>query len=115
MKSTRFSRPKGHFGTALTFSVPFGLLAFTAGALGHHAALGLDLLLYSILLRMLLALLVAGSVVQDRALVRTMLLYPLRDLMGFVFWALSYTSGTILWRGRRYHLGEDGLMQSIGK
>ena len=26
MKSTRFSRPKGHFGTALTFSVPFGLL-----------------------------------------------------------------------------------------
>src|ERR1035441_7162607 len=27
MKSTRFSRPKGHFGTALTFSMPFGLLA----------------------------------------------------------------------------------------
>ncbi len=27
MKSTRFSRPKGHFGTSLTFSVPFGLLA----------------------------------------------------------------------------------------
>ena len=26
MKSTRFSRPRGHFGTALTFSVPFGLL-----------------------------------------------------------------------------------------
>ncbi len=27
MKSTRFSRPKGHLGTCLTFSVPFGLLA----------------------------------------------------------------------------------------
>ena len=39
MKSTRFSRPKGHFGTALTFSMPFGLLGFAAasaamGALG---------------------------------------------------------------------------------
>ena len=30
MKSTRFSRPKGHFGTALTFSMPFGLLALAA-------------------------------------------------------------------------------------
>ncbi len=32
MKSTRFSRPKGHFGTALTFSMPFGLLALAACA-----------------------------------------------------------------------------------
>ena len=30
MKSTRFSRPKGHFGTALTFSMPFGLLGLAA-------------------------------------------------------------------------------------
>ena len=36
MKSTRFSRPKGHFGTALTFSLPFGLLGLAAGAwMGH--------------------------------------------------------------------------------
>ena len=36
MKSTRFSRPKGHFGTALTFSIPFGLLALAAAVwLGH--------------------------------------------------------------------------------
>ena len=27
MKSTRFSRPLGHLGTALTFSLPFGILA----------------------------------------------------------------------------------------
>ncbi len=31
MKSTRFSRPKGHFGTALTFSMPFGLLGLGCG------------------------------------------------------------------------------------
>ena len=31
MKSTRFSRPKGHFGTGLTFGVPFGLLAWAVG------------------------------------------------------------------------------------
>src|SRR5215469_11242234 len=36
MRSTRFSRPKGHFGTVLTFATPFGLLALiAAAALGH--------------------------------------------------------------------------------
>ena len=44
MKSTRFSRPKGHFGTALTFSMPFGLLGLAAGIALHHVALGVGLL-----------------------------------------------------------------------
>jgi ceramide glucosyltransferase len=115
MKSTRFSRPKGHFGTGLTFSVPFGLLAGVASlALGHPwAAAGL--VLYSILSRMALAATVAGAVVMDPALLRTVLLFPLRDLMGFFYWAASYTSGTILWRGKLYRLGEHGLMHAAGE
>jgi ceramide glucosyltransferase len=117
MKSTRFSRPKGHFGTGLTFSVAFGVLGLIAGILDRHAMLGVDLLLYSVISRMMLALLIAGSVVQERerSLVRTVVLYPLRDLMGFFFWAASYTSGTIVWRGSLYRLGEHGLMQSAEK
>jgi ceramide glucosyltransferase len=36
MQSTRSSRPKGHLGTILTFSTPFGLLGlFSAISLGH--------------------------------------------------------------------------------
>ena len=36
MQSTRFSRPKGHLGTVLTFSMPFGLLGlFSAVSLGY--------------------------------------------------------------------------------
>jgi ceramide glucosyltransferase len=114
MKSTRFSRPKGHFGTALTFSVPFGLLGGAAGlALGHPTGAA-ALLLYSVVSRMALAWLLASCVVEDKALLRTVLLFPLRDLMGFFFWAASYTSGTILWRGKVYRLGQDGLMQHAG-
>ncbi len=112
MKSTRFSRPKGHIGTGLTFSVPFGLLAGLATALLGHVEAGFGLLLYSIVNRMALALLVSGSVVEEHALLRSMLLFPLRDLMGFFFWAGSYSSETILWRGEVYRLGQDGVMQS---
>jgi ceramide glucosyltransferase len=115
MRSTRFSRPKGHLGTVLTFGVPFGGIASAAAlALGHaHAAA--ELLGFAVLTRMLLAAVVAGFAVRDRSLLRTVLLYPLRDLMGIFFWAASYASGTILWRGRLYRLGEHGVMLPAGE
>ncbi len=112
MKSTRFSRPKGHFGTGLTFSVPFGLLGLGAFIAAGHPVLGALLLFYSILNRMALAFLLSRSIVQERTVLRSMLLFPVRDLMGFLFWVGSYSGGTILWRGQLYRLGQDGLMQS---
>ncbi len=112
MKSTRFSRPKGHFGTGLTFSLPFGLLACGAAVLLGHLVAGAALLLYSVVNRMGMALLLSRGVVQESSALRSTFLFPLRDLMGFFFWACSYAGGTILWRGELYRLGQDGLMQS---
>ncbi|MFZ0271229.1 MAG: glycosyltransferase [Acidobacteriaceae bacterium] len=115
MKSTRFSRPWGHLGTALTFSIPFGILACSAGFALHRPVLGLALLGYSIANRMILAALVGLLAVQERRhLLRTVLLYPIRDLLGFCCWAASYIGSTILWRGRRYRLSRGGLMHPVG-
>ncbi|MGI8772743.1 MAG: glycosyltransferase [Acidobacteriaceae bacterium] len=113
MKSTRFSRPKGHFGTSLTFSTPFGLLALAAALLLHHPLLGAIALAWSVVNRMLMAAVVGAGVVGERTLLRTVLLYPLRDLMGFGFWLASYGSSHILWRGEMYELGPGGLMKSV--
>ena len=115
MKSTRFSRPKGHLGTALTFSLPFGLLACIAAGLLHHPVLGLGLLAWSIVNRMVIAGFVSSAVVRDPRRLRNVVLYPLRDLMGFFFWAASYTSNKILWRGEVYTLGPEGIMHSLEK
>jgi|SRR5579862_225061 len=110
MKSTRFSRPKGHLGTCLTFSVPFGLLAGVAAwALGDHR-LALGLLAYSVLSRAVLAALVGAFVVREGHLLRTSLLYPLRDLLGFFYWAASYGNNQIVWRNQIYRLAPGGLM-----
>nr|WP_236657240.1 bacteriohopanetetrol glucosamine biosynthesis glycosyltransferase HpnI [Acidisarcina polymorpha] len=111
MKSTRFSRPKGHFGTALTFSVPFGFLMCVACTALGSPVLGLSALIWSISTRMLLAAVVGKTVVKERSLLRTMLLYPIRDLMGFGFWAVSYASNRILWRGEIFELLRDGVMR----
>jgi len=110
MKSTRFSRPKGHFGTSLTFSVPFGLLACFGAMALHRPILGLGLLAYSVGMRVALALVVGWAVIEERHLLRTALLYPLRDLLGFCYWAASYGSREIVWRNQIYQLAKGGLM-----
>jgi len=115
MRSTRFSRPKGHFGTCLTFAVPFGLLCAVAEAAMKHPLLGLGLLAYSVLNRVLLALAVGGLVVRDRHLARTALLYPIRDLLAFVYWTASYGSSEIVWRNQIYRLAPGGMMVARSK
>jgi ceramide glucosyltransferase len=112
MKSTRFSRPKGHFGTALTFSVPFGLLAWAAAAAWGHPALGLVLFGWSLATRLALSLVVGRAVVGDRSWFGLLVLYPIRDLIGFCFWIASYFSNRILWRGRVLQLLPGGKMRA---
>jgi ceramide glucosyltransferase len=112
MKSTRFSRPKGHFGTALTFSVPFGLLGWAAAAGMGHPWWGLALLGWSVATRLALSIAVGGQVVRDPSWFNLLVLYPIRDLMGFVFWAASYSSSRILWRGRIFQLLPGGKMRA---
>jgi ceramide glucosyltransferase len=112
-KSTRFSRPKGHFGTSLTFSMPFALLACVAALCLHSPWVAAISLAWAIVNRMLLAGIVGAVVVNERSLARTVLLFPLRDLMGFCFWCASYGSNTILWRGEEYTLETGGYMRNV--
>ncbi len=112
MKSTRFSRPKGHLGTALTFSVPFGLLAWAAAAWMGHSGWGLALFAWSVLTRLALAVGVGRLVVRDTSWLDLLVLYPVRDLMGFGFWVASYAGRRILWRGRLFEMLKGGKMRA---
>jgi ceramide glucosyltransferase len=115
MKSTRFSRPKGHLGTALTFSMPYGLLAagFAIGL--HRPLLGGLLLFWSWASRVALGALVGRLVVEETRVWRSALLYPLRDLLGFCYWVASYVSNQVRWRGEVYNLLQDGFMRNDSK
>jgi ceramide glucosyltransferase len=110
MKSTRFSRPKGHFGTVFTFAVPFGILGCVGALAVGKPLLGAALLGYAILNRVILALAAGWGVVRDPESVKYCWFYPLRDLMGFFFWVASYSGTEIIWRGHRYRLSYGGKM-----
>jgi ceramide glucosyltransferase len=112
MKSTRFSRPAGHFVTSLSFSLPFGILALaTAVALGH-TPWGIALFAWSVATRLALSLAVGRAVVADPSWFGLLVLYPIRDLMGFGFWIAGYWGNRILWRGRIFELLPGGKMRA---
>ena len=111
MKSTRFSRPKGHLGTALTFSVPFGIAAWMTAAWMGHPWIGLVLFGWSIVTRWALGIGAGRLVVSDASWFGLLVLYPLRDLMGIGFWAASYLGRRVMWRGHEYELQPGGKMR----
>jgi len=113
MKSTRFSRPKGHLGTVLTFAMPFGLLSLLGGLLMQNAAAGLAVLAFAYLNRVILSIATGWGVVRDRRSLTFAWLYPLRDLMGFFFWLASYSGTTVVWRGELYRLSYGGKMERV--
>jgi ceramide glucosyltransferase len=114
MKSTRFSRPAGHFATCLSFSLPFGLLALASALALGHPAWGLALFAWSIITRLALALAVGRCVVGDGSWFGLLFLYPIRDLMGFGFWLAGYWGNRVLWRGRVFELMPGGRMRAAG-
>jgi ceramide glucosyltransferase len=109
-KSTRYSRPKGHFGSGLIFAIPFGILGLVAGLLLGKPLFGLALLGIAVSNRIIESSLVGWSVVRDPVALKQFWLYPIRDLLGFVVWVASYTGARAVWRDSRYELRGDKIV-----
>ncbi len=107
---TRYSRPKGHFGTGLTFAVPYGILGLIAASLLGHPWLGVAMFAASLLNRMAECWFVGWCAARDPVARRWVLLYPLRDLHGFIIWCASYLFKRSLWRDNKYILLKGGRL-----
>jgi ceramide glucosyltransferase len=103
-QTTRYSRPKGHFGSGLIFATPYGILGLIAAGLLGHWGIGLGLLGAAVLNRLVEAWLVGWMVVRDPQIKRAPWLYPLRDLLGFLVWFASYLNLRYVWRDSRFEL-----------
>jgi len=107
-KGTRYSRPKGHFGTGLVFAMPYGILGFAAAAALGWWEMGAWFVSVAILNRLIEALAIGWGVVRDPVARRAPWLYPIRDLLGFCVWTASYLSKKAVWRDSRYELVDGG-------
>jgi ceramide glucosyltransferase len=114
MKSTRRSRPAGHLGTGLTYALPFGLLGLAWGIAAGHPLIGLLWLLSACVNRWMLA----GGVLwalQDEQAAKPVLIYPLRDLLGFVVWVASYMGDRMTYHGGAYSISADGRFVPVAR
>jgi ceramide glucosyltransferase len=112
MKSTRRSRPAGHLGTGLTYAVPFGILGFLWEICADHPLAGLLWLLGTCINRWIMAAVVLAAL-EDEERTKPILIYPLRDLLGFVVWVASYIGSTMQYHGGAYNIGPDGRFHRV--
>jgi ceramide glucosyltransferase len=108
-RGTRDSRRAGYLGLGLTYVVPWAL--GTAVASGF-ALWSLSLLSLALLVRAAVALAVGVGLLHDEQVLRDLLLLPLRDCMGLFFWAWSYASDEVVWRGERFRL-QHGRLERV--
>jgi ceramide glucosyltransferase len=112
MQSTRRSRPAGHLGTGLTFSVPFGLAGLLWGVLAGRPGIGLVWLLASCVNRWIQAGVMLKAL-GETGWIRQTMIYPLRDLLGSVIWFASYLPAKVHYHGGHYLITPDGRYKHI--
>jgi ceramide glucosyltransferase len=100
-RSTRDSRRLGYLGLGITYCIPWAVLNCVASGFAMWSFTLLSLVL---LARISVALTVGVGVLRDQQVLRDVWLIPLRDFFGLVFWAWSYASDTVVWRGEHFRL-----------
>jgi len=108
-RGTRDSRRAGYLGLGVTYVLPWALAAVIASG---GALWSFSLLSVALLVRVSVALNVGVGILRDGQVLRDMWLLPLRDCFGLFFWAWSYASDVVVWRGEKFRL-KRGMLDRV--
>jgi ceramide glucosyltransferase len=107
-RSTRDSRRIGYIGLGVTYVLPWAIMAVVSSGCSLWS---LSLLSMALLVRVGVALTVGVGILRDGQVLRDIWLLPLRDCFGLLFWAWSYASDIVVWRGEKFRLKRGKLEQ----
>ena len=107
-RGVRDARSGGYIGLVSTYGLMWALLAVIAA---HGVPWSWGVLGVTVLLRLVVALAVGKSVLQDAHLLKNLWLLPLRDLIAVAVWIVSFTGHTVTWRGDRFELKNGRLIR----
>ncbi|SEG20810.1 ceramide glucosyltransferase [Bryocella elongata] len=108
-RAVRDSRKAGYVGLCFTYVLPWALATVLASGCSLWSV---TLLSVALVMRVAVALQVGVGVLRDAQVLQDLWLLPLRDCFGLFFWAWSYASNTIVWRGERFRL-KDGELAPV--
>jgi ceramide glucosyltransferase len=109
-RTMRVSRPGGYLASGITLPFPAALLA---SFLAPTPAVGVTAvaLLYGV--RLSVSLLFSRRFVRDGLFPVWLWLLPLRDMLSFFIWALSFLGNRVEWRGSRFVLKPGGKIEEL--
>jgi len=110
-RSTRISRPMGYLGLILTYGTALALLNV---AVDRASAFSLGLLAATLVVRLTMGWLIGVHWLGDKILKKYFWLVPVRDLLSFVIWCLSWVGRRVEWRGQVFEVERDGKMILVG-
>jgi len=109
-RSTRISRPMGYLGLILTHGTALALLNV---AVDRASTFSLMLLAATLVIRLTMGWMIGVQWLGDRILKRYFWLVPVRDLLSFLIWCLSWFGKKVEWRGRLFEVAGDGKMIQV--
>lgn len=109
-RTMRVSRPGGYLASGVTLPFPAALLA-TLLAPSPASGAAAVALLYGV--RLAVSTVFSRSFVRDDLLPRWLWLVPLRDMLAFFTWALSFLGNRVEWRGSRFILKPGGKIEEL--
>ena len=111
-RTMRASRPGGYLASGITMPFPAAVLSLLVAPslTSGLAAVGL---LYTV--RLTVNTRFSRQLVKDGLLPRWLWLLPLRDILAFFCWALSFLGNRVEWRGSRFVLKPGGKIEEINR
>ncbi|MBW4056151.1 MAG: glycosyltransferase [Proteobacteria bacterium] len=109
-RTMRVSRPGGYLASGMTLPFPAALLATL---LAPSPALGVAAVAVLYGVRLNVSTLLSRRFVRDGLFPRWLWLLPLRDMLAFFTWALSFLGNRVEWRGSRFVLKPGGKIEEL--
>jgi ceramide glucosyltransferase len=109
-QNTKAAIPAIFAATLLLRIIPLGLLF---AALRGFDALGLELLLAAISLRLAAAAAVLGVALRDFSGLRSLWLVPIKDTLSLFWFARAFLKRSVIWRGVEMTLTSDGRLRPL--
>jgi len=100
-------RPAGYVGIAMTFGLPWAVLAAVAA---HSPVVSSAYLLAYLSLRLTMAWTIGVRGLGDPVVRKRIWLVPLRDAANFLIWVAGFFSRKVSWRGTEYRVEESCLV-----
>jgi ceramide glucosyltransferase len=110
-RTIRDSRFFGYVGLGVTFGLPWALLALICA---RGAGWAWALLALSAVLRIIVAVVVGGIVLEDKQVIPSLGLLPIRDFLALAVWIASFAGHEVSWRGDKFKLQNGKLIRING-